>query len=1340
MLKIRQLVALCIALCSFSANAQRGLILTPASTDVMDPNGDGYVSLDNTGFSNDGYYLDEFEFQMFALPVFGDGDVLNDTQAGPNCGSTDLTVDPDGQSAYAVLDADNNLIFRLRLADENPAVKAYTILIDTDGAIGSADDNFNESNLGFEIDITLIKSNSKGILVYAIDGITGCPTPVLEYDLSSNFQLSIADEVSCGDEDYFYDFYVPFGDLTTEFGITVNSELQFAVVTNISATCALGGSLSDIGGVDDNEYAGCTSCAFEDLSSNQCPVPFSSLMAGGEGFLSGATPTPTMEVPLKEGDVLITGTAAPTAELTVEIFDLSDNRIATEIATTDADSIWTISLSGALMQGDSVTAVAQITGSCDSGVTGSQLSFAVVVLNTTPIIDGTATTLAYAENDGAIPIDPGVLASDNEDLDFESATISIINGFESSEDALEFVDQLGITGSYNSGTGVLTLSGDASVDDYNTALQTVSYINSSENPVESIRTVEFIINDATEDSAPFTRDISVSAVNDPPVLIGTTGSTEFITPPPDFIVNSSFSISDFDDTQIEGASIKVIESATNNFVDGDELIFANQLGINGFYNTTTGILDLSGSADLADYATAINSIHYNYTPPGASNLNTRRVEFSVSDGDASSNFLNHFITFAAATNFPPDVLDEDGFPVVDGIITSVLEDGTISICLNVNDPDGDLVTITSATGETNGTLSLVSELCLLYEPDDNFDGSETITVIVCDAVGNCDDPVDIEIDIISVNDAPSLAPSTANVDERTTTSVCIDPSDIIDIEDDDHVFTMGISDNGATIEDGSGGDLCFDYTPPDGFVGVDAVEVTICDAADPTVCTTGNIDITVVSVNDSPIILVNGIVSSTMTVDIVEDTAKVFCFEVIDIDGDDVSTLSITNVSGGGSITEDATEFCYNYTPEINDNNSSVWDIVISDDAASPLQAEVRITINIIPVNDPPSLDELTIEVNEKTTSQVCVSATDVEGDSHAFISGVSQFASATIEIGDPDDMCFNYTPPDGFIGIDEVEVTICDISDPTKCDTGIITINVIDVNDPPEFYLNGLITNSIQVSGEEDTPMDICITAVDPEGDNVALTSNIIAISGGGIMTIADELCLNYSPEENVTGNVLYEIEACDDNIDQRCNTLQIEINLSNVNDPPKSKPDTLLVIRKKEGTINVLANDSDIDNDNLSLQTTLLKEPSGGVATINTNGTISYVSDITFRGVDSLVYVVQDSGTPTLTATGILIIRVDDEPFTIYQTVSPNGDGINDYWHIEGIDFYPGNSVRLYDRYNNLVFELDGYNNEDKVWVGQSNRNSNKTLPEGTYFYRISAGEAGTFGGFVVLRGVNN
>ena len=70
-----------------------------------------------------------------------------------------------------------------------------------------------------------------------------------------------------------------------------------------------------------------------------------------------------------------------------------------------------------------MTAVAQTAGSCDSGAAGSTLSFAVVVLNTPPVLSGTSSPLPYNENDVAIPVDPGVLVTDNEDIYLQSANI-----------------------------------------------------------------------------------------------------------------------------------------------------------------------------------------------------------------------------------------------------------------------------------------------------------------------------------------------------------------------------------------------------------------------------------------------------------------------------------------------------------------------------------------------------------------------------------------------------------------------------------------------------------------------------------------------------------------------------------------------------------------------------------------------------------------------------------------------------------------------------------------------------------------------------------------------------
>jgi gliding motility-associated-like protein len=117
---------------------------------------------------------------------------------------------------------------------------------------------------------------------------------------------------------------------------------------------------------------------------------------------------------------------------------------------------------------------------------------------------------------------------------------------------------------------------------------------------------------------------------------------------------------------------------------------------------------------------------------------------------------------------------------------------------------------------------------------------------------------------------------------------------------------------------------------------------------------------------------------------------------------------------------------------------------------------------------------------------------------------------------------------------------------------------------------------------------------------------------------------------------------------------------------------------------------------------------------------------------------YQVCDSGTPSLCSTAMVAIDIVDEPLKVYEGVTPNGDGNNDYLRIEGIDYYTDNHVQIFDRYNNLVFDIHGYDNEEKVWRGQSNRGlGNGGLPEGTYFYLVDLGDnSHPRKGFVVLK----
>ncbi|MDQ3987538.1 MAG: Ig-like domain-containing protein, partial [Actinomycetota bacterium] len=144
-------------------------------------------------------------------------------------------------------------------------------------------------------------------------------------------------------------------------------------------------------------------------------------------------------------------------------------------------------------------------------------SIDITEVNDAPTINTTSSVLSYTEGDGPVAVDTGLTVTDPDSSQLQGATVRITSNFSSGEDDLAFADQLGITGSYNDSTGTLTLSGNSSVADYQTALRSVTYENSSQAPSVSTRTVSFDATDTQGDTSnTATRDISVAATDDPP--------------------------------------------------------------------------------------------------------------------------------------------------------------------------------------------------------------------------------------------------------------------------------------------------------------------------------------------------------------------------------------------------------------------------------------------------------------------------------------------------------------------------------------------------------------------------------------------------------------------------------------------------------------------------------------------------------------------------------------------------------------------------------------------------------------------------------------------------------
>ena len=89
------------------------------------------------------------------------------------------------------------------------------------------------------------------------------------------------------------------------------------------------------------------------------------------------------------------------------------------------------------------------------------------------------------------------------------------------------------------------------------------------------------------------------------------------------------------------------------------------------------------------------------------------------------------------------------------------------------------------------------------------------------------------------------------------------------------------------------------------------------------------------------------------------------------------------------------------------------------------------------------------------------------------------------------------------------------------------------------------------------------------------------------------------------------------------------------------------------------------------------------------------------------------------------IIVNNCDIIDFNIPEGFSPNGDGINDLFVIRGIERYPSNTIVIFNRWGDKVFEASPYQN---TWNGTNEMGlkvGGSELPIGTYFYILNLGD---------------
>ena len=375
----------------------------------------------------------------------------------------------------------------------------------------------------------------------------------------------------------------------------------------------------------------------------------------------------------------------------------------------------------------------------------------VTAVNDAPDLGITGANLAYTENDPATAITSNVTLSDVDNPMLTGATVQVTGNYQNGQDVLAYPGGFSITADpFDATTGTLTLSGTTTLANYVSALESVTYENTSDAPSVLTRTATFTVTDgALSDTA--TAGIDVTAVNDFPEIETPGADLTYTENDAATAIHPTMTVTDADHTNATGATVQI----TGNYVNGqDVLSFADAFGITATpFNAGTGTLTLSGTTTFANYEDALQSVKYHNTSENPSTLK-RTITYTVHDGvDPGSN--THGIDVLAVNDAPVADLD-----TLNGnksaLANTTLDNGVnsteaihIDTASNENvltgdfDHEGDTITLVAGadctgsapftcTTDQLGTVTLHASGLFEYKPPAGYIGTDSFDYRVSD--------------------------------------------------------------------------------------------------------------------------------------------------------------------------------------------------------------------------------------------------------------------------------------------------------------------------------------------------------------------------------------------------------------------------------------------------------------------------------------------------------------------------------------------------------------------------------------------------------------------------------
>ncbi|MFH6604826.1 Ig-like domain-containing protein [Maribacter algicola] len=498
-----------------------------------------------------------------------------------------------------------------------------------------------------------------------------------------------------------------------------------------------------------------------------------------------------------------------------------------------------------------------------------------------------------------------------------------------------------------------------------------------------------------------------------------------------------------------------------------------------------------------------------------------------------------------------------------------------------------------------------------------------------------------------------------------------------------------------------------------------------------------------------------------------EDQSVVIDVFANDSDLPDSGNLTTTNPTNGtvtvdnNGTPNDPKDDIVTYIPNPDYNGPDSFDYTVCNTFGDCSTATV--TIDVLPIVD--ALDD-SIATTEDAPVDIDILANDNDIPTVGTLT-ITNPSSGTAVVddngtpNDPSDDNVTYTPNSSFTGTDTFTYTLCD--DSGNCSTASVTVVVTDALDldsdddgiVDSFEDLNLDADNDPSTNPTDTDNDGIPDYLDIDSDNDGIPDNIEAqttsgyIAPSGIDANANGLddayessgnlgiipedtdgdsLPDYVDDDSDNDNIPDSIEAHDhdhdgvpevtligsdkdnDGLDDGYEgTIAIDLDVNDeVDDPFNDLPNT-------DGDNESDYRDTDDDDDGIASRDE------------DMNGDGNYAND------DS-----DGNGIPEY-----LEPNLPDTEIEVFNVITPNGDGVHDVLAISGLEDYPNNTIKIYNRWGVLVYSTNAYNTQGNVFDGTSKGrvtvDANNKLPVGTYFYILdyedATGNMQTLSGYLYL-----